>query len=451
MVLLFACSTTNAQDKFSKEAILEDLQFLRTSLEEAHYNLYAYTSKEEFEQNYNQIRSTVQKDSFSILEATSLFQRVISKANNGHTEIGFPGKSYGAYANSGCTLFPLEITFEEGKALVRKNWSNLVDIPIGSDVISINGIGIQEICAKIYPQLSAERPYFKNAKLELYSFPRMYWQVFGRQDDFEVTVQIDGAAKSFQLPAINLLEDYEMKRNELIDSGRRFKFLDNVAYLIPGGFSGNEKEFRQFIDSAFVEINSRSMENLIIDLRNNSGGDDSFSDYLVSYIADKPFHWSSSFRLKTSAFLKAQVRKKRDTTARFWKEILVHKDGEQYAYPFEAYLPKPQEKRFHGNVYVLVNRQSHSQSTVTAAQIQDYSFGTIVGEETGEYPTLYASQFQYALPHTQITVNVSKGRIVRVNGSEKEQGVIPDIFIKDYLLDEEDEILQGLLAKIEKQ
>ena len=100
-------------------------------------------------------------------------------------------------------------------------------------------------------------------------------------------------------------------------------------------------------------------------------------------------------------------------------------------------------------VYVLVNRQSHSQATVTAAQIQDYGFATIVGEETGEYPSLYASIFQFKLPNTQIPVNVSKGKIVRVNGSTAETGVIPDIYIKDHLLDEEDEILEGLLKQIE--
>ncbi len=100
-----------------------------------------------------------------------------------------------------------------------------------------------------------------------------------------------------------------------------------------------------------------------------------------------------------------------------------------------------------GKVYVLVNRQSHSQTTVTAAQIQDYGFATIVGEETGEYPSLYASIFQFKLPNTQIPVNVSKGKIVRVNGSTVEAGVIPDIYIKDHLLDEEDEILEGLLQK----
>ena len=99
---------------------------------------------------------------------------------------------------------------------------------------------------------------------------------------------------------------------------------------------------------------------------------------------------------------------------------------------------------------MLVNRQSHSQATVTAAQIQDYGFATIVGEETGEYASLYASMFEFKLPNTRIPVSVSKGKMVRVSGSTKEEGVVPDIFIKDHLLDDTDEILEGLLEKISK-
>lgn len=88
---------------------------------------------------------------------------------------------------------------------------------------------------------------------------------------------------------------------------------------------------------------------------------------------------------------------------------------------------------------------------MAAAQIQDYGFGTIVGEETGEYPTLYASIFPYTLPNTGITVTISKGYIVRVNGSEELRGVMPDILINDYLRDDEDEILSSLLNQISTQ
>jgi len=450
--IIFLCSLLSfGQKKFPKQKVIEDLTFLRKSLEEAHYNLYIYTSKEAFNQNFESVKSSITKDSLSILEITSLFQSVISKANNGHTEIPFPGAVYIDFAYSGGTIFPLEIAFEEGKSLIRKNWSNNNSIEIGSEIISINNQSIDDVLQKIYPLISAERNYFKLAKIELISFPRLYWQALGEQKNFEIEIRKNGKIEKHQIKAISLIEDYEMKRHELFSEKRELKFLNQAAYLKPGNFSGDEQKYRRFIDSSFVEINKKKLPNLIIDLRNNLGGDDSFSDYLVSYIADQPFRWYSEFTLKTSAILKAHVRENYDTNDPFWQSVLTHEDGSIYAYEFDEYKPQPIEKRFSGKVFVLINRQSHSQSAVTAAQIQDYKFATIVGEETGDLPSLYASQYSYNLPHTGIDVKISKGYIVRVNGSKKAEGVIPDIYIKDHLLDEDDEILDSLIKQIAKK
>ena len=446
---LFFYFNVQAQETFSKKQLLEDMAYLKTTLENAHYNLYAHTTKKEFDHNFEVVKGTIKKDSFNRLEAVSLFQKVISKVNNGHTEIGFPGKSYGAFAYGGGTIFPLEIAFEDDRALVRKNWSDDDNIRIGSEIVDINGETIDEVLSKIYPQISAERPYFKKAKIELYSLPRLYWQVYGEVTDFKVNILSDGHITTHYLKAVDVIEGYEMKRKELFESKMKLEFMGESAYLNPGAFGGDEEKYRQFIDSSFIKVKEMNSKNLILDFRNNPGGNDSFSDYLVCYIATEPFAWSSHFSLRTSKALKEHTRKNNDTTKAYFKAILHHKNGTVYDYPLGTYQPQPMKKRFRGKIYVLVNRQSHSQSAVTAAQIQDYGFGTIVGEETGEYPTLYASQFQFQLPNTGITVNASKGYSIRVSGSTKAEGVIPDIFIKDHLLDEKDEILNGLMDRLQ--
>ncbi len=448
LLFFFTFSFYGQEKRFSKEEVLFDLENLRETLEAAHRDLYAYTSEEKFNQVYRQLKDSVTQDSLSLLETTNLYQSLVSEVKNGHTSINFPAQPYIAYAQSGGTLFPLELAFENGKALVRKNWSDKDSISTGSEILSINGRSIKEILSKIYPQVSAERPYFKNTMIELLSFPRYYWQVYGKQDEFKVEISSAGKIREYYLEAVSVIDGYETKRKEIISPELKLEFIGSSAYLNPGGFGGDEVEYRAFIDSAFAEIEAEKSKNLIIDLRNNPGGDDSFSDYLVSYIADKPFKWTSEFTLKTSMALKEDIRKTKDTTAQYWKEALEHKDGEIYDYDFEPYQPQEEAKRFKGAVFVLVNRQSHSQSAVTAAQIQDYDFGTIVGEETGDYPSLYASIFEYSLPETGIAVRISKGYIVRVNGSRERKGVVPDIFIQDHLLDEKDEILEGLLSKL---
>ncbi len=436
--------------KFSKQEVIEDLNTLKESLVDTHYNLFAYTSEQTFNSAYEEVKNSINKDSITLFETTNLFQRLISTANNGHTEIDFPKQAYTQYAYEQGTLFPLELAFENNKALIRKNWSKNNNLIIGSEVLTINGEEISEILSKIYRQVSAERPYFKNAKIEMYSFPRYYWQVYGKQDKFEVEVRSNKVIKKYSIKAINLIEDFETKRNEVLNASINLKFHNKSAYLNPGNFEGNEQKYQKFIDSSFTEIRKRNSKYLIVDLRNNKGGNDSFSDYLISFFANKPFKWHSRFTLKTSQLLKEHTRQNSDTTDIYFQKILTHKNGDIYDYVFDEYQPQPKSKRFYGKVYVLINRQSHSQSAVSAAQIQDYKFGTIVGEETGDYPSLYAARFQYSLPNTEILVSVSKGYIVRVNGSEKREGVIPDIYIKDHLLDETDEILTELINRINK-
>jgi len=451
LLLISLQSLGQSKAEFSKSEVLSDLKFLRESLTDAHYDLFAYTSESEFDAVYQEVKGLIDEDSFNLLETTSIFQRLISAINIGHTGIDFPVQSYLKYGEAGGTLFPLEIAFEYGKPLVRKNFSNNNSITIGSEILSINGASLAAILSKIYPLISAERTYLKNAKIELFSFPRYYWQAFGKEDNFEVKIRSNGKVEKYSLDAVDLIEGYEMKRDDILNAQMKLKFFGPSAYLNPGNFSGDEQKYRQFIDSAFAAINEKDSENLIIDLRNNGGGNDTFSDYLVSYFADQPFKWNSTFTLKTSRFLKDHIRTNKDTTDLYWQAALNHKNGEIYSYEFDEYQPQPKPKRFSGKVLVLVNRQSHSQAAVTAAQVQDYNFGTIVGEETGDYPSLYASIYQYSLPNTGINVNVSKGHIVRVNGSTKEEGVIPDIFIKDHLLDDEDEILEGILTRIDQQ
>lgn len=451
LLTCFVLSTILGQSSpkiYSKAQVLQDVDYLYQSLIEAHYQIYAYTNAKAFKNNYQKVKQQLTADSLTVLQSTTILQKVIAAANNGHTEIDFPASAYRDYAIQAGTVFPLELAFENNQTVIRKNFSDNPNLKPGTPIIAINAISVDSIVKQIMPVISAESAYFKKTKLELYSFPRYYWQIFGQQDQFKITVKSKDSASTHLVTAVPVIDGFESKRNEILKPHRQLKFYAKAAYLHPGVFAGNEQHFKKFIDSAFLAIRHKKSSHLIIDLRNHGGGNDSFSDYMVSYLAKKPFTWNSNFSIKISRLLKEHIRKHKDTTLPYYKAILRQNNGSIYTPKIDAYQAQNQLKRFKGKVFVLVNRQSHSQATVTAAQIQDYGLGTIVGETTAEYPTLYASQFSFTLPNTGIVAKVSKGYIVRVNGSTIQEGVTPNIFIKDYLLDEKDEILEKLLAKI---
>ena len=120
-----------------------------------------------------------------------------------------------------------------------------------------------------------------------------------------------------------------------------------------------------------------------------------------------------------------------------------HPNGARYDYELPLIAPRA-EPRFHGRVWVLVDRHSYSNATSVAALVQDYGFGTILGEETADVASNSASVLYFDLPKTRITVTYPKSHFVRPNGRDDVSGVTPDVSLKrapigvaeDVLLDE---------------
>lgn len=458
LIMLFTCKISFAQNtstKLSNQAVKEDFDYLYQSLQETHYNLFAFRSKKEYDSLFAHLKSSLTADSLTLLEAVSCYQKLVSFANTGHCEIDFPAQPYIEYAYAGGTVFPLELAFENGKVFIRKNFSDNAKITVGDELVAIDNKPINELLQQIYPLVSAEREYFKNAKIEFWSFPRLFFQLNGSTDHWNIQVKTSkDEIIDLEIGAVPVL-DFEGNRNgEVVNPKRKVELHGNAAYLNPGLFASEtedgEERYRQFIDSTFAVVKNHQIKNLIVDLRNNPGGHNAYSDYLISYFAHKSFKWYSSFSVKTSKILKEYTRQQTDTTDGYTTAILRTGDGQVFEYDFPSYNPIEKSKRFKGNVYVLINRHTYSMAAVSAALIQDYKFGKIVGEETGDVPTLHASQFSYALPQTNILVKIPKSYIVRVNKSEKLEGVMPDIYIQDHLLDDTDEILDGLLKLLKK-
>lgn len=61
------------------------------------------------------------------------------------------------------------------------------------------------------------------------------------------------------------------------------------------------RSFHLFVDNAFAQFAERRAARLLIDLRNNPGGYNSFSDHMLAWIANRPFRFCSSFRIRVSA------------------------------------------------------------------------------------------------------------------------------------------------------
>jgi len=454
---------------FATEELRADFAQMYGGLKSAHFDLYAFTPQRELDRRYVQLLGQIDRP-MSRFEAEVLFELFAAEVCMGHTRINSPTADWNAYRKDGGKGFPLQIRIVDGRTYVAKNLSGLDTVGLGDEITRLNGQSMQHWLQRTERHVSAETAYMAHSLME-YDFAIYLWIELGAVDGFEIVARHGGSRpRQIHLPARTLAEMEAARPLQPVDLDlenplREAKVLDeHIAYLRPGPFYNVEAKtgadewdvsgFREFVDHAFEEFLQAGASRLIIDLRGNPGGDNLFSDVMVAWFATRPFRFASQFKIKVSAETIAAntARIEHDAAAagpvsREFAELYArHRIGDvaDFAIPLTA----PRAGRwFDGKVFVLIDRQSYSNAVAVAALVQDYRFGTIVGEATSDMATTYGAMEQFVLDHTGLEVGYPKARIVRPNGDLRSRGVTPDIAIRVPVVQSpRDEVLQQAIA-----
>lgn len=441
-----------------------DLTFLYRSLQSAHYNLYAYRPRAEYDAQFRQISSRLARP-MSRLDLVREFQPFVAYGKIGHARIEFPIAEYVRAAQAGGTILPFDVRVEGGgRVFVTHSYLQDSRVRPGVELLAFDEQPVQAIVEAVSRYVSGERPYMVHAQLERF-FPRWLWVARGSIRQLKVsgrTSDGDPFVETISGLPIGQVEPLKSAWTEVL-STREVRLLDErTAYLRPGPFynvdggdSMNVDAFRQFVDEAFLKIRGAKSQRLLIDVRDNPGGDNSFSDLLVAWFATRPFRFSDAFSIKASPEIRRQFQERagastdeHDIVRQMYQAIDGQRDGTVVR--FELPRVAPRQERFSGQVFLLVNRHSYSNAASLAGMLQDYGFAKIIGEETADLPTSYASSAQFELPNSGLVVTYPKGYFVRPSGDETLRGVLPDLPIAPGVsLEGPEAVLRAALAAIE--
>ena len=155
-----------------------------------------------------------------------------------------------------------------------------------------------------------------------------------------------------------------------------------------------ESDYRavsQDVEKALKELNTKKLDGLVVDLRNNPGGSlDEVTKMLGLFVKEGPL---------------VQIR---DNQGRI--QVYKDEDGGKQLYT--------------GDTVVLINLASASASEIFAATIQDYGRGLVVGSTTTGKGSAQVQRDDLALGSATLT----QRKFYRVNGgSTQNKGVVPDI------------------------
>jgi C-terminal processing protease CtpA/Prc len=204
----------------------------------------------------------------------------------------------------------------------------------------------------------------------------------------------------------------------------------NSAAVLTVSSFGESPDYEGFLKNAFTQLRERRVTNLIIDLRNNGGGEDRNSMLLCSYIAKAPFRYYTSLISNSDHFEAA--RNDADFPAEAFRKRAIPAPGGRFQVRESAHpglrLQQPLPLAFQGNVYCLVNGLTGSAASEFSAVAYSAGLASFIGEETGGGYLFDTSgpQVHVELPNTKVRVVIPTVRYnLAVKPEFQHHGLIP--------------------------
>ncbi|MFC2098148.1 S41 family peptidase [Bacteroidota bacterium] len=430
--------------RFTPEQIREDIDFMFTKMEEVHPNLYYFMPEESVQNEKEKLLADITAP-IDRIELCKAFKPLVSRLNDGHTSLRWPQQEIMRYVQMGGKFFPAAVYIDDNQLFVKASQDDI--LAPDARILEINNIPVVDIIKEMRKYISGEKTMYKDTRIA-YRFSTYYWFLFQKGSRFKVRFQSGNEEpQSVNLKGLNA---YEVDQLSTGSSTKKQNFeyrqLDERTSLIEfRSFSGREK-FKEFLENSFKQIKETEIRNLIIDIRENGGGNSSLGDDLFNYITSKPYTQVDAMLVKLSD----------DVLNDGWgnwlnKDTLEHYRGKVFTSP--AYLKDPgsNKLRFKGDVYLLTGPRSFSSANMFASTFKCYEIGTIVGEETGGLTVSYGDVRNYLLPNTQIHFGCSFKQFYEACGKQDWKGVLPDYEVKSIPSTSSDPVLDYTLDLIDKK
>jgi len=428
----------NPSQFFNKEQITGDIDYAVQMLEDVHPDPYSIISKEDFYRKVDSMKNIL-PETISEKDANKVISKIYALIKDGHT---------------GVRLLPPKIPFKflpykfkitDEKIFVARNFCYRNVIPLGSEIISINGMTSRQYIQETSRLFSWENLSWRNTRLQ---YP-MLWELWDDFRNYKVIYKTpEGKTKTIRTSGgfFSVLQiDKESKQQKLHFKYHYKLISDSIGYIKFNSFSDLE-QFKIFLDSTFTSIKNENVRHLIIDIRNNGGGSSSLGDELMQYISKKDFKQVDSCSVKIS---KELINKNKLD----WIDSVERKAGTLYTVTDSLIKLRDNPLRFTGKSYLLVGGNTFSSASMFASAFQCFEVGTIIGTETGGLTVCFGDLYFYDLPETEFNMSLSHKKFYQVCGKDDRRGIIPDYIVENSIEDDAksfDRVLDFTLELINK-
>jgi len=454
VVLIFAsCSvgknSYNPNKKFAPEQLQHDYELFRDILEESHPSLYWYTPKDSVDYYFDWGAKQL-KDSLPEYKFRNVLGYVLAQIRCGHTSVRASKEATRYSERTRGLMFPLSVKAWKDTIVITSNLSRRdTNVMRGALLKSIDNKPVSVIVDSMFRYLPADG-YNLSHKYQTISnggvFRSIYGSIYGLKMKTPIEyIDTTGALKKTEVSlAMQIVDTARIKRERehpvpkkerkkeglqtvrsmKIDSGLHTAFLEVNSFA-----SGNH--LRPFFKSSFKKIRKQHVQNLVVDMRGNGGGNVILSNLLTKYISDKRFKIADSLYAEKRGSGYSRYMQNYFLNHLFLL-FLTHKkaDGHYHFSHYENKYFKPKKKNhFNGTTYILIGGNTFSAATLFTKSLIDQPKVVVVGEETGggAYGNTAWLIPEVTLPDTKVRFRLPLFRLVIDKNAQKGRGVLPEV------------------------
>lgn len=440
-----------ASAKFTPAQLSEDFQILRQALETGHSGIYRYQDKTALDKMFRQTADSLNAASDEY-EFYRKLAPLVAAVECGHTSVRLP-EAMRKELLTQTPLLPFQVKIIDGRAFIFRNFAAETENPAGKELVKINGVAVAEIIKTMLEATPSDAGIKTAKEWRLgngWRFNINLISLLGIKSPYNLELRdTRRAISNLRTDGINLpelqkkwLEKYpqDQEKEQSHEPTASLKFLQNdqIALLKIGSFSSlvdakRQQRLADFIRDSFSALKTKKSKSLIIDVRNNGGGDDDLGKLVLSYLLDKPFKYYDDLVINNLTFPFLKYAGNPDPIPPSFVERGADNRFHAVGHPNWG-IQQPQPESFNGPVYVLINGGSFSTTAELLSHIRFHRRAVFIGEESGGGYYGNSSGFMptLTLPNTRLELRIPLMTyyLAIPSGAPADHGVIPDHPVK---------------------
>lgn len=247
----------------SKKTNSQILSAIIEKVEQEHKNLYHDISKENLQSYISKIKNI---DNLSPVEFDHEMLKLFALFKDSHTSYYVPWKS-----------MDKKLMFLNNKFYVYHNDKY-------KEIISINGMTVEELYKKFVPLMNYETKEWLNAKIDRNINNRYFYEMLGIDIEQDLIIKtIDNEE------IISKIVDEKSLQNNRRQRAYSYKIIDNEILIFRYRACREEPDypFADFISDLTAKIEKHNVKKYVLDLRNNGGGNSEILNPFQTLVREK--------------------------------------------------------------------------------------------------------------------------------------------------------------------